>query len=267
MTVKQPASRRPWLRRWGTWRATVQGMFLVTALIIGLRYALVANSPSIEAYCPFGGLETTWAVITRGELLRNLAPTSGLALLLVLIATVLLGRVFCGWVCPLGTLQDVLTRLGQRVFGKQWALPLQPSRTVDRLLRFKVLVLGWVLWASVTAVVPPLAPFCPLRTVFDFHWGSLLSLGVIVTWGVSSLIVERFLCRYLCPLGALLALLNLISPWRPRVAATRCVTCGRCSQACPAGIDPVRDGTQHPECVRCYACVDACRIPGAMRDH
>jgi len=254
------------LRGWTLWRRLVQGISLALVIAVAARYALGISSSSIEAYCPFGAVETLWATLRDGAYLRNLAASNGVVLIIVVVSALLLGRAFCGWVCPLGALQDLLASLSRRLFGKRDPYPWNPPKWLDRALRWgKGVVLGWVIWASATALVPPLAPFCPYRTLFEFNANSLLSIGVIATFATASMLVERFWCRYLCPLGALLALTNRISPLRPRVNASRCVSCGRCQRACPAGIDPVTDGTGHPECIRCYACADACRRPDTVR--
>lgn len=265
MVTKARAPNRSALRRWSTWRQIVQVVFLAWALIASLRHLVLADGGSVEASCPFGAVETAWSILVGGAFLRYLAPSNFLALASVAFSALALGRIFCGWVCPIGTLQDALAGLMRRFAGCEGVLSLHLPRKVDRPLRYlKYLVLGWVLWASVSAVVPPLAPFCPFRTLFELNLGSLLSLGVAFTFVGLSLMVERFWCRYLCPLGALLVLFNRLSPLRPRVNLERCVACGRCESTCPAGIGPVKDGTDHPECVRCYLCVEACHRPRAI---
>jgi polyferredoxin len=255
MSTHKPA----FLRRWATWRGGVQIGVVALALGAGVRALLVPGSPSVEAYCPFGAIETAWVMLARGEYLRNLALSNGVALLLTLVVTVLLGRVFCGWACPVGAWQDLMAALTRRIVEPRAGVPLRFPPWLERPLRWgKVVVLGVILWASVSAVVPPLAPYCPFRTLFELRWNTLLSVGLILTFSVLAMTVERFWCRYLCPLGALLAPFNLISGWRPRVPVERCVSCGHCQATCPVGIDPVRDGTQHPECVRCMKCVETC---------
>jgi polyferredoxin len=265
VTTPSPARQRsPW-RRWSTWRRIVQALFALWALAVGLRHLILNTGGSIEASCPFGAVETLWARLTQGTFLRALAPSNFLALGLVLLSALLLGRAFCGWVCPVGTLQDLVAGLRRRMLSRADDLALRPPRRLDRVLRWgKVAVLGAILWTSLSAVVPPLAPFCPFRILLGLSFTSLLSWGILLGFFTTSLLVERFWCRYLCPLGALLAPLNRFPPLRPRVNPERCVACGRCAQACPAGIDPVQDGTEHPECVRCFACVEACRRPGAV---
>ena len=267
MTEQSPVSRpRAPRRLWTPARRWIQIIFLAAAAVIAVRHWLWPQSPSIEASCPFGAVETAWALLARGEFVRAVGWGALIVLVLVLLSALFLGRAFCGWVCPVGTIQDVLAGLVRRMAGREVKFPLRLPRWLDRPLRFaKALVLGWVLGASVNAVAPPLAPFCPYRTIFELNLTSMLSLGVVFSFVSLSLLVERFWCRYLCPLGALLALSNYISPFRPRLNMERCVSCGRCEEVCPAGISPVTDGTDHPECVRCYACVDKCHRTGAWR--
>jgi len=261
-----PRSREHLLGRWSFWRRLAQILSLALLAVIAARYAFGFTTTSIEAYCPFGAIETLWSTLDEGTYLRHLAASNGVVLIVVAVSGLFVGRAFCGWVCPLGTVQDLFAALARLVSGKRGPYPWTPPRGLDRTLRWaKALVLGWVIWASATAFVPPLAPFCPYRTLFEFNANSLLSIAVIMTFATSSMLVERLWCRYLCPLGGLIGLMNRISPIRPRVNRTRCVSCGRCGGACPAGIDPVADGTDHPECIRCYACVEACPRPGAVQ--
>ncbi len=265
MSTSRPARKQSFWRRWSLWRRIVQALFAFWALAVGLRHLILNTGGSIEASCPFGAVETLWRRLTQGTFLRALAPSNFLALALVLVSALLAGRVFCGWACPVGTLQDLVAGLRRRLLSRADDLALRPPRKLDRALRWgKVAVLGAILWTSLSAVVPPLAPFCPFRILFGLSFTSLLSWGIVLGLVTTSLLVERFWCRYLCPLGAILAPLNRLAPVRPRVNTERCVACGRCDQVCPMGIDPVGDGTGHPECVRCFACVEACRRPGAL---
>jgi len=79
-----------------------------------------------------------------------------------------------------------------------------------------------------------------------------------------SIVVERFWCRYLCPLGAILAWTNRISLWRIRVNESDCISCGLCTRACPMDLDVPREVERGGECIRCRACVHACRREGAI---
>jgi len=243
------------------WRRFVQGMALVAAGVAAVRGALsLSGQPSLESYCPFGAVESAWQLLAEGRFLAGIGWGNVLALSVAVAIALLAGRAFCGWLCPLGALQDALAAISRRLLGTRREMPISLPRKVDRLLRWaKYLVLGWVLWLSISAVVPPLNAYCPLRTLFGLQAGSLLPIGIGLTFVTASMSIERFWCRYLCPLGAVLAPFNRISWLRIRVDPLSCRLCGRCASDCPAGIDPARDGTMHPECLRCLDCIAACR--------
>ncbi|HDQ93439.1 MAG TPA: 4Fe-4S binding protein, partial [Synergistetes bacterium] len=88
-------------------RYVIQFGFLAFMTWLGYRHQVLGGGPegvpTVDALCPFGGLESLYSILASGTWLRRLAP-SAMVLLVVLIAmTLLLGRVFCGWICPLGT--------------------------------------------------------------------------------------------------------------------------------------------------------------------
>jgi len=145
-------------------RRIIQAAFVAFALFAGARHLWLgsgpAGAPSFDAYCPFGGVETLFQFITAGAFVRKLHPSNLVVLAATLATALLMGRAFCGWICPLGTVQEWLAQLAQKLTGgrKAW-LPIQPPPAVDRPLRvLKYAVLGWVLWSSISAVVPPLEP-------------------------------------------------------------------------------------------------------------
>jgi polyferredoxin len=251
--------RRAWLR------TALQATFVLLALLLGLRHRW--EGTSFDRACPFGGVETLWAAVRDGTFLQETGGSNLVLLGLLLVAALLTGRAFCGWVCPLGAVQEWLARLARRLTGGRAAwLPVRPPPRLDRALRWlKYAVLAWVIWASASAVLPPLIPFCPYRTLFTFNAGSLIGWSVLVALALLSLVVDRFWCRYLCPLGAILAPFNALSLWRIRFDAERCASCARCDRACPLDLDVVREVERGGECVRCMDCVRACPREGALR--
>ncbi len=241
-----------------------QNALVGLAALIGARPRLglcPANSECpFDAACPFGGVETLCPLALKGTFLRRTNVNNLILLGGLLISAVLSGRAFCGWACPLGTVQRWIAALARRLSGgrKAW-LPLRPPRWLDRPLRWlKYGVLAWVIWQSLSAVLPPLIPFCPYRTLFTLNIGSILGLSVLVGFVLLSLMVERFWCRYLCPLGALLAPFNKISLWRVRLDPTTCVSCGQCERICPMGLDVLKEVERGSECIRCRQCVSVC---------
>jgi polyferredoxin len=88
-------------------------------------------------------------------------------------------------------------------------------------------------------------------------------IGVLV---LGSMLVENLWCRYLCPYGALMGLVSLLSPLKIRRDADACIDCGKCARACPSNL-PVDRLTQvrSVECTACMACVAACSVQDALQ--
>ena len=164
-----------------------------------------------------------------------------------LVTTLVWGRVFCGFLCPFGALQDFIDRIVPD------ALKREPAQTVhDRAVWLKYGVLAGVvvpaLLGSRVSVYQYVEPF---GTVF-FLSPSLLLWTIAGAVLVSCVVVPRFYCRYACPLGASLALLSFVSPRRIR-RVPQCDVCKVCEQKCPTRAirGPEID---FPECVRCNVC-------------
>jgi len=100
-------------------------------------------------------------------------------------------------------------------------------------------------------------------TLFHFELESALAWSVFTIMLGGSLLVERFWCKYLCPMEAILAVLNKISPIRVRTQEA-CVDCGRCGSACGMGIEERPENIRSLECVRCLDCLDTCKRPEAI---
>jgi len=88
--------------------------------------------------------------------------------------------------------------------------------------------------------------------------------SVLITFIAGSLLVERLWCKYLCPLGAALAIFNKISPVRLRADFKACNHCGRCDIECSMGIKDVPDNLSDTECIRCLECLETCAREDAL---
>lgn len=256
-------------------RRAIQVGFVAFAFSIGLRHFVVGGGPtgaaSLDAFCPFGAVETFWSWVTTGSFLRNTNTANLVIFAAVLASALLMGRAFCGWMCPLGAVQEWIARLGSRLTGantkkrKPGFLPVQLPKALDKPLRYvKYFVLATILWSSLEAIFPPLREFCPYRILFGFHLETPLAISVLVAFVVASLLVERFWCKYLCPLGALLSVTNKIAPIRVTTNDEVCTACGRCGASCPMGIEQRAQDITSLECIRCLDCVDTCARPEAV---
>lgn len=164
-----------------------------------------------------------------------------------LLATLLFGRVFCGFLCPFGALQDLLTRFVPRRFQRR-----VPERLHRAGLKVKYVVLAVILVPALLGSHASLYPyFEPFGTVF-FLSPSMLLWAIALAFIAASAVVPRFYCRYACPLGAALAIGSLVSINRIR-RVEHCTLCKVCENACPTGA--IRGAEiDFKECVRCNAC-------------
>ena len=179
------------------------------------------------------------------------ALLSDLPLLLMVaftVVTVLVwGRVFCGFLCPFGALQDFLDRLVPVRFKRELPKPAHRAG-----LKAKYVVLALILLPALAGIEASFYQyFEPFGTVFFLSTNWVLWAIAAAILGASA-VVPRFYCRYACPLGASLALVSVFSPRRiGRVE--QCDHCKVCEQKCPTGAieGPSID---FKECVRCNVC-------------
>jgi ferredoxin len=239
---------------------------------------------------------------------RAWIPRLGLALITV-VATLLLGRVWCGWICPLGTvLEWIRFPRARRVpsFSQGSSLPVPSSRwrTVKYVLltlivaaalfgNLTLLVLDpiAILTRTATTVVLPALNFAitgaekalyavpaarpavdlverllrgPVLPLTQFYFTGSVAIALLFA-GVVALnaISDRFWCRYLCPLGGMLALLSKVAVFR-RMVGDECNRCAQCAGACPMDtIEPERGYESDPgECTVCLDCFADCPRSG-----
>lgn len=258
-------------------RQGILGFMIFGTFAIGVRHLFpgkAASGGAFDAFCPFGAIETMWVYITRGQTLATTSLLNFAVLGGVLAVSLFAGRAFCGWMCPLGGLQEWLASWSRR-----WSIkkpgdcrksarnnyPLELPNRADAFLRnAKYLLLGSIVLASVSAVYPPLQSFCPLRAVFAFKLNSGLMWSVLLVFVSTSFLVERIWCKYLCPMGAVLAIFNKISLIRLTAEEEKCTHCIRCEKVCGMSIKNIPANLRHPECIYCLKCVEACQKAGSL---
>mgnify|MGYP001817495353 FL=1 len=253
-------------------RRLTQTGFGLFILISSIRHNVVTTEhlASIDAYCPFGGFETLYRWLSSGGLFVQKTHQSNLILVLGLIGGVILaGGAFCGWVCPFGAFQDLLNWIRKRMHLPELQVPARLGRvlTYGRDVTFAV-----ILSATVSTVKLWFADFDPYRTIFGLgwlfefnlqeHWPAYaVAVGIII----GALLIPRFWCRYLCPLGGAISLLGHLSLLRIRRDATTCKDCAMCNIPCPAKIDVANaDPAVSTDCIGCLECIESCPQEGTL---
>ena len=206
------------------------------------------------------GIDLVDPLLTAGVwLARGARPGLLAAALPALLLVVVLGRFFCGWLCPylplLGLSHSVRWALGKL------GVPLLDLR-LPGWIRFAILgaVLGGssALGLQLAALVYP--PALLARTAYRLAFGLGLGGGatvVVAVWLFDTVISRAGFCRSLCPGGALFSLLGVASPVRVRRVASSCTDCTVCDVVCNLGQRPMSDLVD-AGCDRCGRCVAVC---------
>lgn len=193
----------------------------------------------------------------------------------IIVLTLLFGRVFCGFMCPFGALHQFVGWLGRRARptkDKMAANTYRPSQAFKYYLLIALLVaaagnelqIGWLdpiplFYRSFNVAVLTTADLVR-HTWFPtgrLYAGATLIGAVFVALVLMNLVIPRFFCRFLCPLGALLGLLGRGTLWSIGKTGARCTECGLCDVDCEGACNPTGP-IRVSECLMCMNCLDTC---------
>ena len=219
------------------------------------------SCPGAIGACPLGSFQGAFSADNKSTLYY----VGGI----LLLYSILFGRMICGWLCPFGLIQELLYKIRS---------PKLQKSPVTRLLSYLkyVILVVFVLVIPVSYAIKdlPLPAFCkyicPAGTIEGglgllsnkvnesyfsmlgplFTWKFLLMISIIV----SCIFIFRLFCRFICPLGALYGLFNKISFWGIKLDTNKCTQCGLCQGHCKVDIYHVGD----QECISCGECIDVC---------
>ena len=278
--------RKPFVRRRGDRsqdiRFRVQLLFGTIALWVGIQFVMwvryfesggtairVERPDGVEAWLPIASLMNLKALILTGRVPEM--HVAGMFMLIAFLAISLVFRkAFCSWICPVGTISEWLWQTGQAFFKRS----LTPPRWLDIALRgLKYILLGLFLYVVIAMPVPEIRAFLggPYGLIADVkmlnffrHMGQATAIVLAILVGLS-LVVKNTWCRYLCPYGALMGIVALVSPTRIVRNAEACIDCAKCAKACPAHL-PVDHlaSVRSAECTACMSCVAVCPAAGAL---
>jgi len=242
---------------------------LVTVTVLGYLHQVVGvgKPAGVDALCPFGGLETAFALFTSGTLVRQIAMSSVVLLLATIAVALVFRRSFCGQICPLGFLQEMFGGLGRRIFKRRFEMPRWLDRPA-RYLKYVVLVVFiYLTWTTASLVIRPYDPWVAYQHLTSVEVFAEFGIGLAIL-GIAlagSVLYDRFFCKYLCPMGATLGIISKLSIFKVRRAEATCIDCKLCDKACPVNITVSEVAVvDSPECINCNECVNACPVKDTL---
>jgi polyferredoxin len=229
--------------------------------------------------------------IPSGYKFLNIGSIAATGFIIVLLLTLLTGRTYCSFLCPLGFLQDVFSRTGGRVKKRYRRFGFKRPHTI---LRYSLLVITLIItlfWSTYfLTLFDPYSIFGRFMTYFvkpvvlilnNFLSGILgkfdlytlantpvtrfpllvyaIPSAFLLLVGIMSLAKGRLYCNTICPVGTFLGLISKISFLRIKFDDPKCTRCGRCSLACKSTcIDFLNKDVDLSRCVGCFNCLKSC---------
>lgn len=214
-------------------------------------------------------------ILTTHTLYRGLAWA-----LATVVLTIIFGRFFCSWVCPFGSIHHFVGFWGNRKKKTAQKIRLNKYRNAQRIKYF-ILIFFLVMAAfpsmaatlqtglldpiplvtrSFNLVLLPIVdkPINFVSVAGRFYEGIWLVFVMFVAAVLLNLAIPRFYCRFVCPLGALFAVLSRFAIWRIGKKQKECINCKLCERACEGGCEP-SGNIKIGECVLCFNCLDECK--------
>jgi Polyferredoxin len=192
--------------------------------------------------------------------LNSLVHIFGLPRPVFIASVIIVGMFFCGWGCPFGALQEWTRALGKRMFGIGYNIP-NPLHRYLSLSRY-------ILWGLTFFAIWSWQPlnsrraFLKLTTSHELEIAAALIMAVIL---LLSLFMDRPYCKYICGFGSEFGLMSLFRVFTFRRSPKKCVSCGKCDQACPMGLEvSTYENLRSASCINCFRCVSACPVKGAL---
>ncbi len=233
-------------------------------LLVAIPILNLFNITFLQGWYQSLGIGDLW-IVSPLEGLESILVSKGLyfptlvGMLVPVVLAVVLGRVFCSWVCPISFLSECLDYLKKAVFRAdppkdRWVLPLW-------ILWFSLigeLLISMILGSPVFVFLsPPALVGRELMLAVVFRTLALEGIVILLVLGLH-LVTRRFYCRYLCPLGALLALLGSWRRLRIRLRKKDCSGCALCDEVCPLGLKVLKGEAAGTYCWNCGECVERC---------
>lgn len=176
----------------------------------------------------------------------------------IFATAIILGPVFCGWLCFVGLYQDVLRYIGSLIKRE----PFEIDERLHKYLKYSRYIVLIGLFTVGGIFLFPGKVWYNFSQLIKGHPVIDITLYFLLALGIISLFTQRFFCRYCCTFGAKLGLSSLLRPITINKTDS-CISCGLCNEECPMHIEVDKiNSLANPNCINCLKCVEYCPHKG-----
>lgn len=207
--------------------------------------------------------------LAKWQFLPAVLALNVVVIAVLVVVTLLFGRIYCSVICPLGILQDIIGRLGR--IGKKNKMRYSPSK--EKKVRYIVwVVFVATLIAGLNYLVVLLDPYGLFGKMVASAGGKFVGWLVPAVAAVAFVVIAvlawkngRTWCNTICPVGTTLGFFSRFAIFRPVINADACKSCHVCEKKCKAAcINIAEHKIDYSRCVDCFDCIDSCKF-GAMK--
>lgn len=246
-------------KKYRLFRRIVQIAFLLISCCLTILL-ICGKFESAHAFCPYSQICFGFMSLMKGTPFL-LFPVSTITGIIIVISTMFTGRIFCSYVCPFGTVQELLRGLNKRNRNNQ----VLSQKLHNSLKYLKYLILLATLFFIYFSIQFIYHKFCPVLIIA--HPQSVVLLPAIFIFVIFciSFFIERFWCRYLCPYAALMNIFEFvgrllhIKKRKVYREISSSMGCKNCLNYCPMQIEiEAIEIIDNVECIHCLRCVRTC---------
>jgi polyferredoxin len=266
------------------YRFIVQVLFAVLCIWIGIEFFFFINyletggvaayterPPGVDGFLPISSFMSFYLFLATGQI-HSAHPAGFFIFFAIILISLVFGKAFCSWLCPIGFLSELIADFGEKIFKRRIKMPKwldYPLRSLKYLMLAFLFYAVFIIMSEVALKAFLDSPYNLVSDIKMYYFFANLSRFSLIVIGVlflMSIVIRNFWCRYLCPYGALLGIASLLSPSKIRRNDDKCVDCGLCNKACPGFIkvDKVKTVISD-ECTTCLNCVDVCPVDNTLQ--
>lgn len=245
-----------------------------------------------------GSLHKWFGFMAKIQLFPAILALNFIVIIALILLTLIFGRLYCSVICPLGVLQDIISRVAGKF--KKRRFTYSPALNLLRYIFLALFIVSFFAGFSVAvSLIEPYSAFgrvvsnlfAPLYKLANNglalvaqHYNSYMfyhtsvfikGLSVFVTAIVTFIIIAilawrngRTYCNTVCPVGTFLGLLSRISYLKPVIDKNTCNNCGLCTRNCKASCIDFKNHTiDYSRCVTCFNCIDTCKVNAIKYSH